>query len=201
MSKQVEIPIAFFEFHQLGLGSVDEILDTSTFDNWNGDYSFLDGGIENLRSAAGFEGTTQHLRLALEYFIAAEEGDLARDLSDRDIVLGELVGAQGLAAVADDVLHDLAAYVRRKLFPELGEMTVADKREALSRVHLTTRDLRDWMYHLVFPDDPPLTNAQCRDPQAMLITNWMFELRKQKAAGGPHWPNVPIVFPPLPRVK
>lgn len=33
-------------------------------------------------------------------------------------------------------------------------------------------DLRDWMYHRTFPEDPPLTREQCRDPQARMISPW-----------------------------
>jgi hypothetical protein len=200
MTQPTDIPWTFF-VNRLGLGTAEDRLQIEQFDDWNGDFSFLDPDIQGVEVAARMEATTDFLRLALEYFIAAVDADLPQSLQPHGMFLGELAGNGELAGLGDDALHALAAYVRGKLFPDLPEMSDADKRAALTRVRLTNQDLRDWMYHLVFPDEPPLTTEQCRDPQTMSITEWMYALRKQKAAGGPHWPQVPIVFPPLPGAK
>jgi hypothetical protein len=201
MSDKIEIPISFFKSCQLGMSSAEDELEMTSFDAWNGSFDFLDGEIDGLAASSSAEGTTEHLQLALEYFIAANDEDLPQNIRPHGLGLGEMVGYEGLSALSEEALHQLAAYVRRRLFPDLPEMSASDKLEALKRVRLTDRDLRDWMYHLVFPDEPPLTREQCDDPQAMGVTEWMRALRKQKETGGPHWPEVPIVFPPLPRAK
>ncbi len=201
MSIPVEISWHFFGLHSLGLSSVEDQLQTEQFEDWKGDFAFLDGDINSLRSASELEGTTEYVRLALDYFISAGDADLPQALQPHGIVLGELVGNAELTGLGDDALHELASYVRRKMFPELPEMTNADRKAALARVRLTNQDLRDWMYHLVFPDEPPLTKEQCRDPQTHLVSSWMHALRKQKLAGGPHWPHVPIVFSTPPYAK
>ena len=201
MTKQTEIPIDFINVYNLGMGTAEDLLQIQQFDDWNGDFSFLDGEATSLRDKMQFLGMSEELRLALEYFISVGDDDLPQDIRPHGIVLGDLVGNAELTGLGDDALHDLAIHVRRKMFPDLPDMTEADKQAARARVRLTNRDLRDWMYHLVFPDEPPLTKEQCRDPQGDWISEWMHELRKQREAGGPHWPHVPIVFPPLPRAK
>ena len=201
MTKVTEIPRHFFFHAGFGLDATEDQLQTEQFEDWEGDFSFLDSSIAAAESAANAEGTMDLVRLALEYFISAGDDDLPQSVKPHGIVLGELVGNAELTGLGDDALHQLASYVRRKMFPDLLEMTDADKKAALARVRLTNQDLRDWMYHLVFPDEPPLTKEQCKDPQTNFITNWMYELRKQKAAGGPHWPHVPIVFTPPPRAR
>jgi len=201
MTTQVEIPIGFIKFYNLGMGVAEEQLEIRQFDEWNRDFAFLDGEATSLRDEMQFLGLLEELRLALEYFISVGDDDLPQDIRPHGVVLGELVVDEGLAALSDDALHALAIHNRRVMFPDLPDMTEADKQAARARVRLTNRDVRDWMYHLLFPDDPPLTEAQCRDPQTMMISSWFHHLRKQTEAGGPHWHHVPIVFAPFPRAK
>lgn len=201
MTKQTEIPIGFIKIYNLGLGRAEELLQIQQFEDWNGDFSFLDGEATGLRDEATFLGVLEELRLALEYFISVGDDDIPQDIWPNGVVLGDLVGNAELTGLGDDALHALAIHVRRKMFPDLPDMTEADKQAARARVRLTNRDLRDWMYHLVFPDEPTLTKEQCSDPQTHWISEWFHELRNQKAAGGPHWPHVPMIFPPLPRAK
>jgi hypothetical protein len=201
MTEAIDISWHFFGLHSLGLAEVEDQLQTRAFDEFQGNFAFLDVGISSLASAMQLEETTEYVKLALDYFIAAKDEDLPRSLKPSGLVLGELVGNAELTGLADDALHQLARHVRRKLFPGVAEMTTSDERVALARVRLTNQDLRDWMYHLVFPSDPPLTKDQCSDPQTTFITRWTHQLRRQKAAGGPHWPQVPIVFPPLTRAR
>jgi hypothetical protein len=201
MTDQTEIPINFVNFYQLGMGRAEELLQIQQFEDWNGDFSFLDGDATSLRGKMEFLGLLDEFRLALEYFISVGDDDLPQDIWHGGLVLGDLVGSAELTGLSDDALHALAIHNRRVMFPDLPDMTEADKQAARARVRLTNRDVRDWMYHLLFPNDPPLTEAQCRDPQTMMISSWFHHLRKQKEAGGPHWPHVPIVFAPFPRAK
>jgi len=201
MTQQTEIPIHFFMFCNLGMSIVEEHIQCHNVEDWNGDFSFLDGEAAGVRSEMDFLGMTDELRLALEYFISVGDDDLPKGIWPGDLVLGGLVGQAELSGLGDDLLHELAIHVRRKMFPGVPDMTAADKQAARARVRLTNRDVRDWMYHLVFPDEPPLTKEQCRDPQASMISSWMHALRKQKLAGGPHWPHVPIVFSTPPYAK
>lgn len=201
MSKQTEIPIGFIKSYNLGMDTAEDRLQVQQFDDWNGDFSFLDREAIGLRDIVEFLGLVDELRLALDYFISVGDEDLPQDIWPGGVVLGDLVGNAELTGLGDDALHALAIHNRRKMFPDLPDMTDADKQAARARVRLTNRDVRDWMYHLVFPDDPSLTSEQCRDPQASIISSWFHHLRKQKEAGGPHWPQVPIVFTPPPRAK
>ncbi len=201
MTKQTEIPIDFIKSCSLGMSMVEQQLQTQQFDDWNGDFSFLDGEATGIRDEMEFLGLADELRLALEYFISVGDDDLPKGLWPHGLVLGDLVGDAELTGLTEEALHELAIYVRRKMFPDLPDMSDADKEIARTRVRLTNRDLGDWMYHLVFPDEPPLTKEQCRDPQTTWIRSWMHALRKQKEAGGPHWPHVPIVFSAPPYAK
>ncbi len=201
MTKQTEIPIDFINVYNLGMDAAEDLLQIRQFDDWNGDFSFLDGEATSLRDKMQFLGMNGELQLALEYFISVGDNELPQDIRPHGIVLGDLVGNAELTGLSDDALHALAIHVRRKMFPDLPDMTEADKQAARARVRLTNRDLRDWMYHLVFPDEPPLTKEQCQDPQTRLVSSWMHALRKQKLDGGPHWPHVPIVFSKPPYAK
>lgn len=143
MTKAIAISWHLFELRSLGLADVEGQLQTKDFDELQGDFTFLDPDVAGLASAMQLEETTEHVRLALDYFIAAKDEDLPKSLKPSGLALGELVGNAELTGLSDEALHQLARHVRRRLFPGIAEMTSADERVALARVRLTNQDLRD----------------------------------------------------------